>query len=123
MRLTLLGEYALKAGASDGVMTIEADSADRPYSPYHLLGGSLASCTWFLLQSWGSKTHASADDLEAEVKWEFAEEPLLLSSLGMVIRWPSLPDERRGAAECAALQCPVYHMLSHPPAIRIEAGS
>ena len=122
MKITLLGEHAVKVGASDGMMTIETDSADRPFSPYHMLGGSLASCTWFLLESWGSRIQASAEDLEVEVRWEFAEDPHRVASLDMVIRWPSLPEDRRGAAERAALQCPVHHTLSHPPSIRIEVG-
>ena len=55
------------------MLTIEAPTRDRAYSPFHMLGSALAGCTFSVLQSWASNKNIHVDDLTIEVKWKFAE--------------------------------------------------
>ena len=121
MKITLIGDEAVRVQASDGMLTIEADSEEQSYSPYHMLASGLATCTWYVLQSWGANAGLSADDLIIEVAWKFADSPHRVGEIDLRIVWPSLPEPRMKAALRAAAQCPVHHTLSHAPQIAIEA--
>jgi len=121
MKITLIGDEALRVEPSGGMMTIEAESSEQAYSPYHMLASGLAACTWYVLQSWGANAGISSHDLTIEVTWSFAESPHRVGGIDLQFHWPSLPESRLKAAIRAAAQCPVHHTLSQAPQITIEA--
>jgi uncharacterized OsmC-like protein len=123
VKITLLAEDALRLEATDGVMTIEAPTADRSYSPFHMLASALAYCTFSVLHSWATHAKIGAADLAVEVSWTFAEDPHRVGRLAVKLLWPSLPAERRPAAQRAAATCAVHRTLEHPPQIAVEAGA
>ena len=126
MKITLLSDEAIRLEVGPGAMTIEALTPEQSYSPFHMLGSSLAYCTWSVLASWASHANISPDDLAIEVRWAFAEKPHRVGSMEMTFTWPSLPENRREAAKRASKLCAVHATLSQPPAISItqaDAGS
>ena len=98
-------------------MTIEAESADMTYSPFHMLASSLATCTYSVLGSWATNAKLPADDLAIEVGWSFAEEPHRVGKMEIDIQWPSLPENRRAAAARVADLCTVKVTLKQPPEV------
>ena len=120
MKITLLGDDAVRLEAVAGPMTIEAERADQPYSPFHMLGSSLALCEYSLLASWATHAKLSADDLAVEVRWTFAEQPHRVGAMTITLDWPSLPEARREAAQRATALCPVHRTLVHPPTLDVE---
>ena len=120
MKITLLGEDGVRLEQTSGPMTIEAETAQQVYSPFHMLGSSLAFCEYSLLASWASHAKVSPDDLAVEVRWTFAEEPHRVGAMAITLDWPSLPEARREAAKRAVALCPVHRTLSLPPAIAVE---
>ena len=120
MKITLLGEDAIRLEEDGGPMTIEAERPDQTYSPYHMLGSSLAFCEYSLLRSWATHAKLSADDLVIEVRWTFIEEPHQVGHMDLKLIWPSLPEPRRAAAQRAAALCPVHRTLTHSPTIDIQ---
>jgi uncharacterized OsmC-like protein len=120
MKITLLGEDGVRLEGTPGPMSIEAERADQQYSPYHMLGSSLAFCEYSLLSSWATHAKLSADDLAVEVRWSFVEQPHQVGAMTLTLDWPSLPEGRRDAARRAATLCPVHRTLSHPPTIDVE---
>lgn len=121
MKVTLLGDKSVRVEASAGHMEIVSDSHDLEFSPYHMLAGGLAYCTWSLLAVWGKKAGISIEGLSVEVQWAFAEKPYRVGRMDLQFKWPLLPARRRKAAEYAASLCPIHHTLMHPPKITIEA--
>lgn len=122
MKIVLVSEEEIRLEVSPGAMTIEADSYETVYSPYHMLGSSLATCTFGVLSSWASQAKINAGDLVISVSWTFGENPHRVDRMNLRFEWPSLPPERRKAAERAASLCPVHHTLTHSPEIVIEAA-
>ena len=122
MKITLLSDDAVRFDPGPGPLTVEAPSAERSYSPFHMLGSSLAVCTHSLLYSWATHAKLAADDLVIDVTWTFADAPHRVDSLRMRFDWPSLPPNRVRAAQRAAELCTVHATLMHPPAITIEAA-
>lgn len=120
MKITLLGEDTVRYEMVPGGLTIESESPDQQYSPFHMLGSSLAVCTFSVLASWASHADIASDDLSTEVAWTFAEQPHRIGEIRLTIIWPSLPDSRREAAKRAATLCPVHATLQHSPTIIIE---
>jgi uncharacterized OsmC-like protein len=120
MKLTLLGEDSLRLDPTDGPMTIEALSADQSYSPFHMLAGGLAYCTFSVLYSWATHAKLDASDLSIEVKWTFAEDPHRVGAMDMRFRWPSLPANRVEAAKRVSEMCTIHATLHHPPTITIS---
>ena len=59
-------------------------------------------------------------DLEIRVSWEFADNPHRVGRMQMQLKWPSLPETRRAAAERAAQLCAVHATLSHTVPIETE---
>ena len=120
MKITLLGEDAIRLEPVVGPMTIEAPTAETQYSPFHMLGSSLASCTFSVLYSWATHAKLSVDDLVLEVRWKFAEDPHRVSDIAVTFDWPSLPDNRLAAARRVAELCTVHATLHHPPNVTID---
>src|SRR4051812_49066277 len=104
------------------MMTIEAQSTEQSYSPFHMLASSLAYCTWSVMYSWASNSGLDADDLIIEVHWEFAENPHRVGEIALTFEWPSLPPKRLNAAKRVPELCTVHATFMHPPTIRIEPG-
>jgi uncharacterized OsmC-like protein len=120
MKLILLSEDSLRLDPTDGPMTIEAMSADQSYSPFHMLAGGLAYCTFSVLYSWATHAKLRADDLSIDVKWTFAEDPHRVGSMAIRFDWPSLSANRLEAAKRVAEMCTIHATLNHPPAITID---
>ena len=120
MKITLQGEDAILLSATEGMLTIEAESAEQSYSAFHMLGSSLAYCTFSVLYSWASNSELDIADLQIRVHWEFADNPHRVGQMTSEITWPSLPENRRAAAERAAALCAVHATLSHTVPITTE---
>ena len=123
MKITLLGDDAIRLQASPGMLTIEAASADIDYSPFHMLASSLATCTLSVLQSWATHAKVRADDLALEVQWRFADDPHRVSNMAVLLDWQSLPAERLATAQRVAALCTVHATLTHPPLIDILSAA
>ena len=120
MQITLLTEDSIRLEASAGPLTIEAPSAERTYSPFHMLGSSIAVCTYSVLQSWADHAGLDADGLVIEVSWTFAEDPHRVGEILVKLVWPSLPPERRSVAQRVAALCPIHGTLTHSPSLTTE---
>jgi uncharacterized OsmC-like protein len=120
VKITLISDERLRIEGGAGPLTIEADSAEMVYSPYHMLASGLANCTFSVLHSWATNAKLPADDLAVEVTWKFTENPHRVGNMDVLVDWPSLPAERRAAAGRAATLCSVHKTLEHPPEMSIE---
>jgi len=120
MKITLLADDAIRLEPVAGPMTIEAPSADMTYSPFHMLGSSLATCTFSVIQSWATHAKIPLDDLVIDVRWKFGEDPHRVSDIAVTFDWPSLPANRVAAARRVAELCTVHATLHHPPHVTIE---
>ena len=69
MKITLIAEDGIRLEPLPGPMTIEAESADQLYSPFHMLASGLAFCTYSVLASWASNASLDPDDIVVEVRW------------------------------------------------------
>src|SRR6476620_9537235 len=123
MKITLLSGDAIRLDAVPGAMTIEAESADTQYSPFHMLASALATCTFSVLQSWATHAKLSVDDLTLEVHWKFGDDPHRVSDMGVIFTWPSLPTNRLAAAKRVAELCTIHATLKHPPRIDILSAA
>ena len=123
MKITLLGDDAIRLEPMAGPLTIEAPSAEMSYSPFHMLASALATCTFSVLQSWAAAKKLSVDDLTIEVQWKFAEDPHRVGDIAISFDWPSLPANRIAAARRVAELCTVHATLHHPPHISIEPAA
>ena len=122
MKLTLLSENSLRLEPTEGPMNIEALSADQSYSPFHMLAGGLAYCTFSVLHSWASHAKLDAMDLTIDIAWAFAEDPHRVGSMDVRFAWPSLPPNRLEAAKRVAEMCTIHATLHHPPTISIDGA-
>ncbi|CAA9319962.1 MAG: hypothetical protein AVDCRST_MAG11-1953 [uncultured Gemmatimonadaceae bacterium] len=120
MKITLLGDDAVRLEAAPGPLTVEAERADQPYSPFHMLGSSLALCEYSVLASWAAHAKLPTDDLAVEVRWTVDDKAHQVSAIALTLHWPSLPEARREAAKRATAICPIHRTLSHPPPIAVE---
>lgn len=123
MKIVLTSEDSIRLEPLAGPLTIEAPEADTQYSPFQMLGSSLAVCTYSVLASWGSHAGIPADDLTVTVSWSFAEKPHRVGEMRMGLQWPSLPLDRAEIARRAALLCPIHATLSHSPVIVVTTGA
>jgi uncharacterized OsmC-like protein len=123
VKITLLSEDAIRLEPVPGPLTIEAESVEQQYSPFHMLGSSLAMCTFSVLYTWATHAKLSIDDLTLEVRWTFAEKPHRVGELALTFTWPSLPPSRLNAAKRAAELCTVHATLSHPPKVTIASSA
>lgn len=120
LKITLLTDERIRLEDAAGPLTIEADSAENQYSPFHMMASGLAVCTYSVLASWAVNAKLPIDDLALEVGWSFAEEPHRVGRYEVVVDWPSLPEARRTAATRVAGLCPVKTTLTHPPEIDLQ---
>ena len=123
MKILLVSEERIRLEGRPGPLSVEADSAEMQYSPYHMLASGLATCVHSVLASWGSNAGLQADDLVVEVGWKFAEKPHRVGNFEVELHWPSLPENRRAAAERAAHLCPVHKTFESPPEIQTRIGA
>ena len=120
MKITLLSDDRIRLDGRAGPLSVEADSAEMQYSPFHMLASGLATCTYSVVASWATHAKLPVDDLSIEVGWTFAEEPHRVGSMDVDLVWPSLPAERRNAAVRAAGLCTVKKSFEMPPAVAVE---
>ena len=117
MKITLVGEDAIRLEPTTGPMTIEAKSQDQLYSPFHMLASGLAFCTYSVLASWASNAKLESDDIAIDVSWTFSDNPHRVGDIAMKVEWPSLPEPRKSAVERVASMCAIHATLSHSPNI------
>jgi uncharacterized OsmC-like protein len=122
MKITLIAEDAIRLEPTTGPMTIEAESADQLYSPFHMMASGLAFCTYSVLASWASNAKLDSNDIAVEVHWHFADDPHRVGDIDMKIEWPSLPEQRKSAAERVAALCAVHATLTHSPNIATKVA-
>ncbi|HEV3049869.1 MAG TPA: OsmC family protein [Longimicrobium sp.] len=120
MKITLLSDERIRLEGKAGPLSVEADSAEMAYSPFHMLASGLATCTFSVLASWATHAKLPVDDLTIEVGWTFAEDPHRVGSMDVDVLWPSLPAERRNAAVRAAGLCTLKKTLEMPPQVAVE---
>ena len=123
MKITLLSDESIRLEPLPGQLTIEAESADREYSPYQMLASGLAMCTFGVLQSWASNAGVSADDLVIDVTWSFAEKPHRVGAMELTYQWPSLPADRQNVAHRVAELCPLHKTLLQSPTMVIRQAA
>jgi uncharacterized OsmC-like protein len=117
MKITLVAEDAIRLEPTTGPMTIEAESSDQVYSPFHMLASGLAFCTYSVLASWASNAKLESDDIAIEVRWTFLDSPHRVGDIKLKVEWPSLPEARKLAAGRVAELCAIHATLMHSPAI------
>jgi uncharacterized OsmC-like protein len=122
VKLTLLSEDSIRLEPIPGPMTIEAPSAEQSYSPFHMMGGGLAYCTFSVMYAWAENAGLKADDLVIDVSWKFVEDPYRVASFAIRFEWPSLPAKRLQAAKRVAEMCTIHATLHHPPSITIDGS-
>jgi len=120
MKITLLSDDRIRLDGRAGPLSVEADSAEMQYSPFHMLASGLATCTYSVVASWATHARLPVDDLSIEVGWTFAEDPHRVGSMDVDLVWPSLPAERRNAAVRAAGLCTVKKSFEMPPQVAVE---
>jgi uncharacterized OsmC-like protein len=123
LKITLLSDDAIRLTPDPGPMTIEAQSIEQTYSPFHMLASSLATCTFSVMYSWATHADLKSDDLAIDVRWTFAEDPQRVGTMTLTFEWPSLPERRLAAAKRVAEMCSIHATLKHPPHIVIEAAA
>ena len=123
VKITLTGEDSIRLEPTEGPMTIEAPTAERQYSPFHMLGSALASCTFSVLHSWATHADLAIDGMAIDVAWKFStDDPKRVADIAVTLHWPSLPPQRLAAAKRVAAMCTVHATLLHPPHVAIEAA-
>jgi uncharacterized OsmC-like protein len=121
MKILLTSAESLRVEPTTGPLTIEAPTADMSYGPFHMLGSSLAMCTFSVLQSWATNKKLRVDDLRIDVNWSFVEQPHRVGSMNVKLEWPSLAPDMWPRAIRVANLCGVHNTLTHPPRIVVEA--
>ena len=121
MKILLTSAESLRVEPTSGPLTIEAPTADMSYGPFHMLGSSLAMCTFSVLQSWATNRNFGVDDLRIDVSWSFVEKPHRVGSMKVKLEWPSLAADMWPRALRVANLCGVHNTLTHPPEIVVEA--
>ena len=121
MKITLLSEESIRLEGAGGPLTIEAESADQVYSPFHMLGSGLAVCTYSIMASWATNAKLDPTDLAIEVGWSFAEKPHRVGEIRLTFEWPSLPADRTETAKRVAALCPIHATFHHLPTVSIDA--
>jgi putative redox protein len=121
MKITLTGEESIRIEPTSGPLTIEAASHDQSYSPFHMLGSALGTCTMSVLQSWATNRNIAVEGLKVDVSWTFIEGEHRIGTMKAVLDWPSLPAELWPRVLRAAGLCGVHKTLTHPVEISVDA--
>jgi uncharacterized OsmC-like protein len=121
MKITLTGEESLRIEPTPGPLTIESLSRDQSYSPFHMLGSALGTCTSSVLQSWASNKSIGVDDLKVDVSWTFVEGEHRIGAMKVVLDWPSLSAELWPRVIRAASLCGVHKTLTNAIEISVDA--
>lgn len=120
MKLTLLSDESVRFEPMPGPMTIEAMSANQTYSPFHMMAGGLAYCTFSVMYAWAEHAGLPADDLTLDVSWSFTDDPHRVGDFVIRFNWPSLPSKRLQAAKRVAEMCTIHATLRQGPTITID---
>jgi uncharacterized OsmC-like protein len=120
VKITLLSDERIRLDGNAGPLTVEAESPDAHYSPFHMLASGLATCTYAVLRSWAENAGLEGGDLAVEVGWSFADDPHRVGAMEVDLLWPSLPSARHAAAVRTADLCAIKKTLVHPPEVRTE---
>ena len=120
MKITLTGEESIRLEPTSGPLTIEAPSRDQGYSAFHMLASALASCTFSVLQSWGSNKDVHVDDLKIDIKWRFVEGEHRVERMDVRLEWPSLSPELWPRALRAAHVCGIHQTLTHTVDVDVQ---
>lgn len=125
MLIELQTEDRIRLTAGPGGFAFEAGENGAQLSPFHLLAASLATCTYSVLHTWAHTAGLALEGLAIDVSWEIGGDPYRVTAMEMVLDWPALPPERRGAARRAAAQCTVHATLEHGSAVatRVRDGA
>jgi uncharacterized OsmC-like protein len=121
MKITLTGEESLRIEPTPGPLTIESLSRDQSYSPFHMLGSAIGTCTSSVLQSWASNKSIDVDDLKVDVSWTFVEGEHRIDAMKVVLDWPSLSAELWPRVIRAASLCGVHKTLTNAIEISVDA--
>ena len=121
MKITLTGEESLRIEPTPGLLTIESVSRDQSYSPFHMLGSALGTCTLSVMQSWASNKGIGVDGLKVDVSWTFVEGEHRIGSMKVVLDWPSLSAELWPRVLRAASLCGVHKTLTNAIEISVDA--
>lgn len=121
MKIILLSEDSVRLVADDGPLVIESPDPEQQYSPFHMLGGALAYCTFSVMYSWAEHTQHAVDDLVIDVRWVISTDaPRRVSEMHLTYHWPSLPEQKREAAKRVAHLCTIHETLLHPAIVTTE---
>lgn len=123
MKILLTSSESVRLEPANGPLTVEAPTADMSYGPFHMLGSSLAACTFSVLQSWATNKNLGVDDLRVDVSWSFVERPHRVGSMKVKLEWPSLATDMWPRALRVANLCGVHNTLTHPPEILVEPAN
>ncbi len=118
LKLTLETEQRIRL-RYEGSLELDVVSAEPliHFSPTHMLGASLATCTMAVLLAWADTIKLSGQDMSIVLEWSYAEGPYRIGEYRMTIDWPALPEQRRPVALRVAEQCTVDATLRFPPFI------
>jgi putative redox protein len=120
MKITLTSDESVRLESTAGQLTVEAPSADKGFSPFHMLGSSLGACTYSVLQSYAANKNLPVDDLVIDVDWTFVDNPHRVGAMKVKVHWPSLPQDVLPRALRVANLCGVHNTLTHPPEISVD---
>src|SRR5690606_31737536 len=123
MKITLLDDDSIRLEPTPGALTIEALSPDQSYSPFHMLGSSLATCTFSVLHSWARHARLDPDGLAIEVSWTFGEDPPPGAGVRMHIDRPKLPAGGVKASKRVTEVCPIRDTLLPNPPLEMSTGA
>lgn len=99
-------------------LSIEGDADGEGFGPLQMLAASLALCTASVLHVHAHEVaKIGVGDLAIEVRWRYAADPMRVDRIETVIRWPSLPERRRGSIERVVAACTVHRTLELPPVL------
>jgi uncharacterized OsmC-like protein len=119
VKITLLSDDSIRLEANQGPFTIDAASDDQHFSPFHMMGAALASCTMSAMYAWAEQAKLDTAGIVIDVSWTFADDPHRVGSFELAFRWPRLPENRVEAAYRVTELCAIHATLTHPPAITV----
>jgi uncharacterized OsmC-like protein len=116
MKLFLESEHRIRL-TYENSLELEVESSRIHFSPVHMLGASLATCTMAVLLAWADTIKLDGSRLAIALEWDYADGPYRVGEYRMTVDWPNLPEQRRPVALRVAEQCTVDATLRLPPFI------